>query len=607
MRGETIRGDETMPNPNGGEMVGREGHGFARITAIEYLPAWITLMGGLRVQLTNYPCPNDQTTSTANDGIPDSQKLIFPPINVNMRDFLVHYYGGASIPNVFVKMYNYNVNPVFPYTSGDYNMPHETEWLMHYDDENDYEFYFTAVPVETFGSHRNIHIGIIRDMRENFGVFGELYVFADDDWLHMGNVSFSPAQIEAFGEMAASQGRESIVVRMYNGSGLTITEYLTLNRSELNDRHTRLWLLSRGIPTLAFYGNEGTPYLQMTEIINGVPTPPFDEIEEPTRHGFAFDGWYNTPSATDGTRFEPPNPLTPITRSVNFWARWTPIVEITSPADDTMMELEDIISANGLLVEWETAPNSSAEYRLFLRNVTTNTFPIEILTVGTASTGAGEFFIPQSRANFTEGNRYRVYVTKVVGNRIIAQSTAEFQIACNFFRFYGGLGWRWPLPNPLSVHISSGYLLPTRPGHGGIDIVWSGSPGAIRGEPVYAPHDGLVTHSQNFTGGGNTVAIRSDVIDPTTGLRISSRSMHMCWGEDNKYQPVAGQRITMGTQIGLVSDTGSEGSVHLHLDFNRANIVYGNVAGFVENTVNPQRFFPHIRFTGATSSRLDGR
>jgi murein DD-endopeptidase MepM/ murein hydrolase activator NlpD len=271
-----------------------------------------------------------------------------------------------------------------------------------------------------------------------------------------------------------------------------------------------------------------------------------------------------------------------------------------------MIELEDIISANGLLVEWETAPNSSAEYRLFLRNVTTNTFPIEILTVGTASTGAGEFFISQSRANFTEGNRYRVYVTKVVGNRIIAQSTAEFQIACNFFRFYGGLGWRWPLPNPLSVHISSGYLLPARPGHGGIDIVWRDRPGAIEGEPVYASYDGIVTHSRGFTGGGNTVVIESNVIDPVTGMRIASRYMHMCWGEDNIYQPIVGQQITAGTQIGLVSDTDTPGQYHLHLDILRGGIIYGNVQGFLQNTVNPQRFFPRVKFTGATSTILDG-
>jgi hypothetical protein len=108
---ETIRGDLTMPNPNGGEMLGREGHGFARITALD--GAWITLKGGLRVLLDSYPCPNDLYTDTDGDGRLDSEELKFPPVDVNMRDFLAHFLkpSGASAPDVFVKMYDYYSNP----------------------------------------------------------------------------------------------------------------------------------------------------------------------------------------------------------------------------------------------------------------------------------------------------------------------------------------------------------------------------------------------------------------------------------------------------------------------------------------------------------------
>jgi uncharacterized repeat protein (TIGR02543 family) len=505
-------------------------------------------MGGLRVQLTNYPCPNDLTTSTANDGIPDSQKLIFPPINVNMRDFLVHYYGGgASIPNVFVKMYNYNVNPVFPYTPDDYNMPHETEWLMHYDDENDYEFYFTAVPVETFGSHRNVHIGIIRDMRENFGVFGELYVFTADDWLHMGNVSFSPAQIEAFGAMSASQGRESIVVRMYNGSGLTITEYLTLNRSELNDRHTRLWLLSRGIPTLAFYGNEGTPYLQMTEIINGVPTPPFDEIEEPTRHGFAFDGWYNTPSATDGTRFEPPNPLAPITRSVNFWARWSPIVEITSPADNPVIYIEHIAATGGLPVAWTSVP--SASYRLHLWNLTANTHTP--LIVDLPVSGAS-FNIPQSF--FERANDYRLSIAVTPWGASTIWRHVNFRVSAYV---------EWPVPARQGTNSAFGWREFQRQ-----DGTWSRSfhrgfdRSNARSTRIYAVMEGIVVFANDDDDGhGNRIIIYHP---QAHGFRTSYS--HLDTVAMGGFQVEVGQRVSAGQLIGLMGNTGNSDGNHLHFE-----------------------------------------
>jgi hypothetical protein len=32
--GEAISGDQSMPNPNGGTMVGKTGHGYARITYV---------------------------------------------------------------------------------------------------------------------------------------------------------------------------------------------------------------------------------------------------------------------------------------------------------------------------------------------------------------------------------------------------------------------------------------------------------------------------------------------------------------------------------------------------------------------------------------------
>jgi hypothetical protein len=193
---ETIRGDETMPNPNGGEMIGREGHGFARITDLD--SAWITLKGGLRVRLDSYPCPNDLITSTANDGIPDSEKLVFPPVDVNLREFLVHFLAGdTSAPDVFVKMYDYYINPAHDTPNDGFDFPEDMEWQVFSHDETDTEFLISTEPVPSFGAFENVLIGITRFMGNPNG---DVYVLDDDEWHFMGqtpivNIGMMPAAI----------------------------------------------------------------------------------------------------------------------------------------------------------------------------------------------------------------------------------------------------------------------------------------------------------------------------------------------------------------------------------------------------------------------------
>ena len=173
-------------------------------------------------------------------------------------------------------------------------------------------------------------------------------------------------------------------------------------------------------------------------------------------------------------------------------------------------------------------------------------------------------------------------------------------LVSEFFRFYGELGWTYPLKVETSREISSGYKVPSRPTHQGIDIVSSIAPNVIKGDIVYAIHDGTVITSGRIGGGGNSVVIRSDVIDPSTNRRIVSRYMHMDWGNyqprplDNEGNP---NRIEMGTPIGLVSDTGSPGQIHLHLDFNNMDLNTPGHAAYFPHTINPQRFFPNIEFT----------
>ena len=178
--------------------------------------------------------------------------------------------------------------------------------------------------------------------------------------------------------------------------------------------------------------------------------------------------------------------------------------------------------------------------------------------------------------------------------------------------FYGELGWRYPLNNVLSRHIGSGFRLPQRPGHEGIDIQRhapnhvAGTYNAIMGEAVFAVHSGTVAVSQWNACAGWWVAIRSDIID-ADGSRIVSRYMHL---RDRPLvrADVPNPRINQGVQIGNVGNSGDtrgqgpggRSSGHLHLDFNNGNLL-DNI-GWA--TINPQRFFPNINFTGATSNVL---
>ena len=182
-----------------------------------------------------------------------------------------------------------------------------------------------------------------------------------------------------------------------------------------------------------------------------------------------------------------------------------------------------------------------------------------------------------------------------------------------FFRFYGELGWTYPLDHEDARFISSGYNASRGSGgHVGIDIQKRGPNGVdtnvIIGNEVFAIHDGFVLTTRAFShSAGYWVAIESDVIDPITGRSIVSRYLHL------RDEPlVARQRVDMGDPIGYVGNTGQtfgsgpggRSSGHLHLDFNNGGVFESNstIAPF---TINPQRFFPNVDFMGATSNSMD--
>ena len=181
-----------------------------------------------------------------------------------------------------------------------------------------------------------------------------------------------------------------------------------------------------------------------------------------------------------------------------------------------------------------------------------------------------------------------------------------------FFRFYGELGWMYPLDHEDSRFISSGYNASRDSGgHVGIDIQRRGPNGldtnVIIGDNVFAIHNGFVLISGDSPSAGFWVAIESDVIDPNTNLSIVSRYLHL---RDRPMVSVG--TIYRGEKIGYVGNTGQtfgsglggRSSGHLHLDFNNGGVFQSNstIAPF---TINPQRFFPNIDFMGATSNSMD--
>ena len=179
--------------------------------------------------------------------------------------------------------------------------------------------------------------------------------------------------------------------------------------------------------------------------------------------------------------------------------------------------------------------------------------------------------------------------------------------------------------HPDARHISSGFKLPNRADHVGIDIQIHnpnhtlGQLGLIYGVPVYASHDGIVLVAQsNNASAGNWVVIRSTARDPNSPFYpeansyIVSRYLHLSG------PPLVGLGpITQGTRIGYVGNSGFTrgsgplvnpnnphgarlSSGHLHLDFNHRNIT-GNTAAILPFAINPQRFFPNVTFTGQTN------
>ena len=183
---------------------------------------------------------------------------------------------------------------------------------------------------------------------------------------------------------------------------------------------------------------------------------------------------------------------------------------------------------------------------------------------------------------------------------------------------YGNFEWEYPLSSDY-INISSYYGqrdYPTVPDHKGVDITggkkttYTDSNGnkvscdIIKDAEVVAVANGTIlrARSDNSSGAGNYVSIKTDNIDPETGNNIIVIYMHLgkiYRGNDGEPSNIKEEtRIQKGDPIGTVSNTNgtSNSSMghHLHFEVTRHGETWGPRS--FANSVNPLWFYPGIRF-----------
>lgn len=161
---------------------------------------------------------------------------------------------------------------------------------------------------------------------------------------------------------------------------------------------------------------------------------------------------------------------------------------------------------------------------------------------------------------------------------------------------YSALGWSWVFANNQHTRISSGYRTTSRPSHYGIDL----SDSTINGATIYSPTAGVVqTKKANDADGGHMVVVKSNYTD-SNGEKIRIAFLHMT---SNSSTLNKDDSVSAGTRIGTVGSTGDSSGPHLHLStYNGKNGNNSYDWPGANTSINPQRFFPNITFTGDLSN-----
>lgn len=131
--------------------------------------------------------------------------------------------------------------------------------------------------------------------------------------------------------------------------------------------------------------------------------------------------------------------------------------------------------------------------------------------------------------------------------------------------------------------------------HTAIDLT-TGTPGQIKGTPIYAVKAGTVVQSYLSDSWGHTVLIRHDDTKDENGNCYYTRYAHM-----ESAGPSVGTKISQGGQIGTVGNTGQSTNYHLHFQIywtSATRTDYTAFNGHASFGVNPNSIsdFPGIPY-----------
>ncbi|MCL2050067.1 MAG: InlB B-repeat-containing protein, partial [Defluviitaleaceae bacterium] len=443
-------------------------------------------------------------------------------------------------------------------------------WLMYYDSANNAEIYVTSAAVPSYGTFRNVYMGMLRNMSGG-GQSGALYAQTTSGWVHVGDLTFSEgvgglsegeignayeeetgntnesetgstnegetenthdSEITGFSQMTATVSGGGI----FNFTRPTPLSTIT-NRPTLSGFFS--WLFSYRITFDANGGTvgTGTSHTQTVPRQSGVTSTVGTLPPTPRRLGFDFAGWFTTPNPVGGTQV---TENTVVTGNATYWARWNPQLTITSPTASTTINMKDITNNGGVSATWTTVPFS--EYHLSLRNLATNELVIDHLQVGTTG-----FTIPSSYFMGTFNYRISVSVTPIGATTVWRE--VEFTVLAHYIR-------------PVNVEFESIAGTQSEFGwrrsggereHAGIDFRPLNR-GTVDNRPrVYAVADGTITRYAHFYDGTYALEVLNDD------------------GRIVRYAEIAsslsvGSRVQQGDAIATIVPMNS-GSMMLHLEY----------------------------------------
>ena len=145
---------------------------------------------------------------------------------------------------------------------------------------------------------------------------------------------------------------------------------------------------------------------------------------------------------------------------------------------------------------------------------------------------------------------------------------------------YEALGWSYFFRGSNAHYVGGYYYFNSPAGHLGIDVL------APVGVPVYSVTSGRVRSSYTAVNGGNNIYITPNV--SPAGEKLDIGQYHF-----SRRNVAAGAAVTPNTIIGYVGNTGKSNAPHLHFEVSKT----GRYTTNIKDHVDPQLFFPNIRFT----------